>query len=387
MKDNMDEILKQALAPDEEPDIRLNRQILCQAKERKKIMKKRTKMPTAAAAAACILLCSSLTGFAAWKYLSPSQIAEELKDQNLAEAFTGEDAISVNETQEFADYKVTFLGAAVGKNISGFLTEEDRGQIQNDILYAAVAIEHTDGTPMPDTSDDTYGNESFLVSPYIGGLDPSIYNIISMAGGYTDIVRDGIQYRLTEVTSLEMFADNDLYIGVSSGTFYNKDAYSYDDATGEMARNETYDGVNALFTLPLDASKADPKAAAAYLEEFKASWDSQSGSAGQDAADMEVDAWIAMVSADMENIGKYAAPVESSTQRITPDKDGNFSYQLNPGNAGNANVAETFGNAPGGTSVINGYSYSDGLADLSVEVFTLNEDGTVTFEIYMPILD
>ena len=64
---------------------------------------------------------------------------------------------------------------------------------------------------------------------------------------------------------MEIFADKGLYLGVSDSTFYDPKAYQYDKATGEILRNEAYDGLNALFQLPIDASKADPAAAANYL--------------------------------------------------------------------------------------------------------------------------
>ena len=110
------------------------------------------------------------------------------------DAFQGKDAVSVNESQEYGGYRVTLLGAVSGKNISEYLETDDQGQVEDDRFYAAVAIERTDGTPMPDTRDDAYGEEPFYVSPYIKGLEPWNYGLMTMGGGYSEFVRDGIQY-------------------------------------------------------------------------------------------------------------------------------------------------------------------------------------------------
>lgn len=138
---------------------------------------RKSRIPAAILAASITLVIGSTAVFAAWKYLSPSQIAEEFEDRELAEAFQGEDAVLVNETQECGGYKVTLLGAVSGKNARKFLSSGQKEQLEDSRFYAAVAIEHADGTPMPDTSDDAYGEEAFFVSPYIKGLDPVWYNL------------------------------------------------------------------------------------------------------------------------------------------------------------------------------------------------------------------
>ena len=66
-----------------------------------------------------------------------------------------------------------------------------------------------------------------------------------------------------------MFADRTLYLAVNDGTFFAPDAYCFDEATGEITRNEGYEGVNALFLLPLDKGKADKEKAEAYLKQLE----------------------------------------------------------------------------------------------------------------------
>ena len=77
--------------------------------------------------------------------------------------------------------------------------------IAADRTYAVIAIEKADGTPMPDTSEDSYGKLEIFASLLIGGYDPAFYNIVSMSGNYADMTEDGILYRLLECDNVEIF--------------------------------------------------------------------------------------------------------------------------------------------------------------------------------------
>lgn len=175
-----------------------------------------------------------------------------------------EQAVIINETQSHGSYRVTLLSIISGETLSAYPRYTD-GSIATDRTYAVVAIENTDGVPMPDTSEEDYGKLEFFISPLIGGYNPAFYNIAGMSGNYTDITEDGILYRLLECDNIEIFADHDLYLCVSGGSFYDTEAYSYDEMTGKISRNTEYEGLNALFDLPVNASKADPEKAAAYI--------------------------------------------------------------------------------------------------------------------------
>lgn len=386
MRRDIDEILKHALSPAEEPDERLNRKILYQAEEMTHMAKRRNRVPAAILAASVTLIVGSTAVFAAWKYLSPAQMAEKFEDAGLAEAFQGEDAVLVNETQECKDYKVTLLGTVSGENFNNSMHNE---RLNDGSFYAAIAIERADGTPMPDTSDDAYGEEPFFVSPYIKGLDPMWYNAMTIGGGYSEFVQDGIQYRMLEVADIEMFADRGIYIGVNSGRFPDSSAYLFDEDTGEITRNESYDGVNALFVLPLDPAKADPEAAEALLKKIDNPEEEEPME--QTAKDMEVDAWIDQVTA--ENLDDYAEVIESTVQICKPNEAGEFyySWKIGEDGAGGDGIGYMdvfFPDRKPGTRVINSYGYDEnGLDSLYIETHTLNEDGTVTVAIYRPKTD
>lgn len=73
------------------------------------------------------------------------------------------------------------------------------------------------------------------------------------------------------------------------------------------------------------------------------------------------------------------------------DKDGAFSYSYKVDGVegeGTAWTKELFPDGITGVCRIGGYDYSeDGLKSLHIYIYTLNEDGTVTFTVYSPIVE
>ena len=267
MNDKLDNALRHALTPGDEADIRLNQKILNQAEEKRKMAERKNWRLTAAIAAGLVLCISSVTVYAAWKYLPASDVAANVQGRNLAEAFAGEQAFVINEVQSYGDYRVTLLSIISGRMLSEY-PHYHNGEIAADRTYVVIAIENGNGVPMPDTSDESYGNLEFFASPLIGDFNPAFYNIACMSGNYTDMTEEGILYRLLECSNVEIFADHDLYLCVSEGMFYDSEAYCYDELTGKISRNENYEGMNALFELPMDIAKADPQKAAEYMAEL-----------------------------------------------------------------------------------------------------------------------
>ncbi len=269
MESDLNRILKDALAPVMEPSPLLNQKILNQVKEQTEMDKyeRKHKIRFSVAAAVMVMIASlgSVTAYAAWQYLSPGNVAEKMRDVKLAEVFRQEQALLINETQSYGGYDVTLLGLISGETLSEY-SHYSGGEIRPDRTYAVVAIANADGTAMPETWEDGYLECEFFASPLIGGYNPAFYNIASMHGDYSEMSEDGILYRILTCDTVEIFADHDLYLCVTEGMFYNSAGYHYDSHTGEIARNEDYEGLNALFRLPLDASGADPEKAKAYIE-------------------------------------------------------------------------------------------------------------------------
>lgn len=179
LENKVDEIMKIALASDKEPGEELNRRILKSWKERTD-MKKQMVKRIYAVAAACGALTIAVSAGAAVKYLKPAEAAEKagIESEKIEAAFLSKDAIEINESKDAGDYRFTLFGITTEQGIAASQFSEEV-TAQGDI-YAIVAVEYMDGTPMPDTSDDAYSELTFFMSPLVDGLTPWQYNTASM---------------------------------------------------------------------------------------------------------------------------------------------------------------------------------------------------------------
>ena len=128
MKFDMEQLLQQALSPEREPDFWLNQKIMQRAKEKECMTNKRKRFSVAAIVMICTLFTASLGVFAAVRYLTADQVAESFADELLSEAFQTEDAVLVNESQEYAGYRVTFLGIVSGEGLSDYSEWDEQGK-------------------------------------------------------------------------------------------------------------------------------------------------------------------------------------------------------------------------------------------------------------------
>ncbi len=399
MRCDMEQLLRKALSSKEEPDYWLNQRIIqkIQEKESETMSEKnrRLRIPAAAMIAAVVIVAGSVSAYAAWRYLTPEQVAQTAEDQKLAAAFEGEDAVAVNAVQEYGNYRITLLGIVSGKNLSQYAGWDENGDVLDDRTYVVTAIENADGTPRPDTSEDGYGEEPFFVSPLIEGLNPAIYNSVTMNGSYFEIVQNGVQYRIAECNNVEMFADRQVYLCVNDGSFYNNEAYLYNETSGSIKRNEEYQGVNALFILPLDKSKADKEAADKYVKEFEKEWNQEADSAGTGAEETkgeesEGEGFLSQLSKKIENwkqedFDKNAKLIKE--MEIAPNEDGDFEYEYEIENEGAGSKGtlgmemlseRDDGNMAKFRSIISG----DSPQSAYIETYTLKEDGNMVLRVY-----
>lgn len=381
---DIDELMKSALASEVEPEEELNRQIMRRWREKSDMRKWIRSKITVAVTAACVLLMTVTAGAAA-RYLTAGQIADKSGQPKIEAAFKGDEAIEINETREAGDYRFTLLGIASGD----VLVKSDVSEAINDLksTYVAIAIERLDGQPMPSTSDDAYGEESFFVSPLIQGLMPWQYNIASMNGGYTDTVVDGVHYRLLECDDVIKFADRKLYICISNTTFYDAMAYNYDESTGEITRNESYEGINVLFDLPTDASKADPAAAEQYLKELEESWkpeDTDNVPDGNANEMAEID--FLLENGELEKALEGAVLQEDSV-KVVEEKNGRYEYEYLDSTA--YFYKENFRDGKDFMVLGSLYSEEDNVEKQTISIVTLemNADGTATIQTYKKMVD
>lgn len=223
--------------------------------------------------AAALVVAVPAGAFAAWQLLSPAQVAHEFQDKTLEKAFASDDAVLINQSVQSGGYKITLLGMVSGAACSDYLPSDV--DVQEDRLYAAVAIARADGTAMPAADSDEYGKETFLVTPLIQGEIPWHVNIFTMGGGYGEFVQDGVQYRLVECADVAAFADREVWLAVTSDFAISNRTFLYDETTGIVSENPDADGVNVLFRLPLDAADADEAKAQQLLQQWLSNGDGE----------------------------------------------------------------------------------------------------------------
>lgn len=367
---DLDRLLKQVLSPIAGPGEELNQQIINRFKEKnhmKAFLKKRT---AAVLIAAVVIVTMSITALAAWHLLKPEQVAEEFGNKALADAFKSENALEINKTVISGGYNITLLGITSGKGLSDL--KSTAVNINDEKTYAVVSIARQDGSPMPKTQDEAYGQVRFFVSPLIKGQKPWQVNIASMNGGYSECVIDGVMYRLIECDGVEMFADRGLYLCVSSGAFYDINAYSYNEKTGEISPKSGFEGVNALFDLPLDVKKSDPKKADQYLQDLLKEPDPESSEKVRQ--DSPGNGQENSVDAEIEKILAEGAVVPDSIKEVTYDKEGMAYYEYN-GNKFTANIKYLFEKDETGTKTV-GMTKDD--FKQTVVQFTKAADGKIT---------
>lgn len=386
--EKLDLILKQALSPEiDDCDVKIKTMDMERKEnminyEKNKNFKKSSvkswKHAAVAAVAIAVTMVSSITAYAAWRYFSAKDVAAEIADNRLAQEFEQNNWMDECETQTYGNYDITLLGIVSGDEISSHLSKTDSGEIDGDKTYMAVAIAHSDGTPMPDSSKTD--EEQFYVSPYIEGLDPARYNASVLGGNNTLFVSDGIQYRLLETDNIECFADRKIYMGVSEGKAYDDKAYVYDSVSGDISRNESYEGVNALFTLSIDSNLADQKRAAEVI----AAMDNYEAGGEYTEILSEADRWVNSITP--ENIDEKATPLESSRQILSLSEFAEYVMgEAADGADVDAEAAvldEYFPDGVGMSEIMTKSAASK--EDAYVETYTLNSDDTVTILRYVP---
>ncbi len=105
---DVDTLLHNALQNDESPDERLIRKLkheLSLLKEDSELKTKTTRRPLSMVATIAVIIALATGGvYAAWNFLSPSDVANEFEHNILAEAFQSEDALLIDRVRCIAPW-------------------------------------------------------------------------------------------------------------------------------------------------------------------------------------------------------------------------------------------------------------------------------------------
>lgn len=233
-------------------------------KERTNMTFGKTKKMAVLIAACIALLAVSVSAAVMW--LTPAQVAEEHGQPLLAEAFNGPDAITINETVESGDFSITLLGLVSGRNLDALNPD-----LEKDHTYSVLALRRLDGTPL---ENETFDFMQYTMTPLVAGTSPAAVNNWTLDAGAAGMAKDGVYYYLLDTQSIEMFADRTVYMAFYEGFAPNNDTFAVAE-DGTIAFADGFTGVHALFTLPLDPSKADRAAADAFLAENDLGWSNE----------------------------------------------------------------------------------------------------------------
>lgn len=186
--------------------------------------------------------------------LTPKEVAQNLEDPALAAAFESEDALKINQTITSEGQVFTLTGLVSGAGLSDFAQDVDTTH-----TYAVVAVANEDGSPVGETLS------TMCMTPLISSYEPWKVNAWTLGGGYSSFQKDGVAYYLMDCTgSLDLFADHTVYLAFYQGEIPSLQTFTM-AADGNISFTDNVAGPRALFTLPLDASDADPAAAAQLL--------------------------------------------------------------------------------------------------------------------------
>ncbi len=204
--------------------------------------------------AAAIALILTFTAFAAGRILmSPKEIAEHAGNSLLAEAFGKDDVRFDMEPQFSGNYKFSVLGIISGAHLEKYT------DVDTERSYIVGAVERTDGGKILDALE-------INISPLIQGELPWLVNAWSLNGGRTGFIEDTVEYFIFDCDNIEVFADREIYLAMyEHGMAPSADIFEM-DADGKIKFREDCEGAKAIFTLPIDKSKADPERAREILE-------------------------------------------------------------------------------------------------------------------------
>ncbi len=259
-------------------------ELLCEGRkpERRRTAARRPKsIKRAVIIAVAVLLTLCLTvGAAATVSMMTAKDVSRYMDGNIEVAYSGENAVALEEEAVLNEYIVTLSGMAHDENHT----------------YISLSYRRKDGSPC---NPEQVPFLDIGVELLVSDLPPYVLNRNTMGiRGDGVAPEDGALYQTLCFPNMEAFADHTIYLAVYDSVF-SADEYpvksqadpsnskfriSVNEAVkmnedGSMEFLEGYPNAHAMFILPFDQSKADPERAQEYLDSLEAyqHWIAQTG--------------------------------------------------------------------------------------------------------------
>jgi len=219
--------------------------------------------PILVIAAIALALLLSVSAYAIVTLLGPAEVARETGDKSLVAAFEDGNGTLINESVISHGYILTLMGMTTGKNLSSFYPEVDTEQ-----TAMVFSVRREDGRAVG--SDIANNGIPFTSAVFFSGYKPWQFSSFSLGTGASALEKDGVYYMVLNINdSIEMLADRTVSFGIwdwDLGFAPGSELLTMLE-DGTIAFVEGLQKAHAMFTLPLDASKADPARVEQFLKE------------------------------------------------------------------------------------------------------------------------
>jgi hypothetical protein len=269
-------ILEKALNSNQSPSEALVQRTKQRMEEQYMNLKPNSKMRISLIAAVIIIILTT-TGFAAWTFLKPEEVAKKTHNPRLESFIKSKYYTPVNQTKTDGDYEVTLLGFVSGKGLSSFMNFSEE-ELKNMTFGGDLTAENFRNMEDPNKDKEhtatiiaikneknkVFGRGGFYVTPLVNGdtpLAPPKNALGSMSYDENDVM-----YLIHVTDTIEPFADQKISLLVHSGFEFNSGSFNYSENSNDLSVNPAFEGVNLMFELPVDQSKADPAKAEKILK-------------------------------------------------------------------------------------------------------------------------
>ena len=215
-----------------------------------KAKRKFTRRPVLVIAAVALAVLLSVSAYAIVTLLSPAQVARESGYTALAAAFEDGKGTRIDETVVSEGYVFTLMGMTSGKNLLNHTV------MDAEKTFIVLSVRREDGQPV---TVENGMPVSFGV--FFEGYKPWQFSSFVLGAGGSVIERDDAFYLVHVIDeNIEMLADRTVVFGVwDTALGFAPSAGLLNMAQdGTISFAQGLEKPHAMFTLPLDASKADP---------------------------------------------------------------------------------------------------------------------------------